>query len=153
MTTYLITQISAGSWGRSGYGPDWHGDTQEGFVGLFGYQTWASFSMSYETYMSVAKQYRDELDSCSNVTITGVPVPDPCEGVICEDVCDDTDLYGTVCEDGICVRGRLIEEDSSTCGYIPPEPEPPEPGTQWDMIILAIVVGVLFYLLVTGGSS
>ena len=79
------------------------------------------------------------------------PALDPCEGVICEDVCDDTDLYGTVCEGGICVRGRLIEEDSQICGYIPPEPEPPEPEPPepipWDMIILAGVGLILLYWL------
>ena len=46
---------------------------------------------------------------------------DPCEGVICDDVCADGSLYDQICDDGICIRGVLIESNSPTCpGYIAP---------------------------------
>ena len=48
--------------------------------------------------------------------------PDPCDGVVCDPECAGVDLYDNVCDDGICVRGSLIEENSVDCGYIPPDP-------------------------------
>ena len=45
----------------------------------------------------------------------------PCAGVVCDDVCADGNLYDQICEDGICIRGVLIESNSSACpGYIAP---------------------------------
>ena len=72
--TYIITYISAGLWGRSASGPDWHGDTQDGFnqlfVGRIGSRT-HTYTMSYDTYMSVAEEYRNEIDAIACVTVTG----------------------------------------------------------------------------------
>ena len=46
---------------------------------------------------------------------------DPCEGVVCDDVCVDGNLHDQICDDGICIRGVLIESNSPTCpGYIAP---------------------------------
>ena len=167
----------------SGSQDDWHGATQGSLSGLLPtcYITESVYSFLTDDEVesvrgrlqgivpnSYAYQYskRSEFDGrtvwCwdfkSDVEARPVPMLDPCAGVVCEDVCDNTSLYETVCEAGTCVRGRLIDADSQTCGYIPPEPEPPEPappepGMQLDMIILAIVVGALLYLLATGGSS
>ena len=50
------------------------------------------------------------------------PLPDLCEGVSCAPVCVGNDLYNNVCEDGTCVRGTLIEANSTDCGYVPPDP-------------------------------
>jgi hypothetical protein len=50
-------------------------------------------------------------------------LPDPCAGVVCEPECVGTDRYATACEDGTCVRGSLIEANSTECGYVPPKPE------------------------------
>lgn len=162
----------------SGSKDDWHGATQGSLSGLLPtcYITESVYSYLTEDEIescrskmqgivpnSYAHKVYGGIDSFNksyycwefkpDISARPLPLPDPCVGVVCEDVCDDTDLYKTVCEGGICVRGRLIEEDSQICGYVPPEPEPPEPeppepGTQWDMIILAIVAGVMFYLLV-----
>jgi len=153
MVNYLITYISAGYWGRGAYGPDWHGDTQDGFGQLFWAPRGETFTMSYETYMSVAEEYRDELDALAHVTVIGKPVPDPCEGVVCGPECVGVDKYETTCDEGICVRGVLIEEDSTQCGYIPPEPEPEPDKMPWDMIALIGVAVLLFYFLATRGSA
>ena len=49
------------------------------------------------------------------------PPSDPCKGVVCNPVCVGVDLYATVCKDGKCVRGALMEANSTTCGYVKPE--------------------------------
>ncbi|MGC1120264.1 MAG: hypothetical protein WBA22_04140 [Candidatus Methanofastidiosia archaeon] len=41
---------------------------------------------------------------------------DPCRNVNCEPRCYGCDYYDTYCEDGECVKGSLIESDSSRCG-------------------------------------
>lgn len=63
----------------------------------------------------------------SDTTIPGedVVIPgeeyDTCEGVVCSDTeCVGTDLYDQVCDDGICIRGVLIESNSYQCGYTDP---------------------------------
>lgn len=40
-----------------------------------------------------------------------VRLPDPCEGVVCDPECEGTDLY-TTCDDGVCIKGVLLEKDS-----------------------------------------
>lgn len=56
------------------------------------------------------------------------PTPDPCKGVVCHPECFGFDLRETVCDEGACVKGALIEADSSDCGYVMPTPAPtPDP--------------------------
>ena len=57
--------------------------------------------------------------------ITLLEALDPCEGIVCENICIDYNLYSQKCVDGECVPDQLIEENSSSCGYIPPEIEEP----------------------------
>lgn len=60
------------------------------------------------------------LISPSDVTIPGEEY-DACEGVSCTDTeCVGVDKYSQVCDDGICVRGVLIEQNSPGCGYLTP---------------------------------
>jgi hypothetical protein len=49
------------------------------------------------------------------------PTPDPCKGVVCEPECVGTDRYARVCKDGKCVRGALVEANSTECGYVKPK--------------------------------
>lgn len=67
-------------------------------------------------------------NSCDNWSvpysevITLVEALDPCEDIVCEDICINYDLYSQKCVDGECVPDQLIEKNSSNCGYIPPDP-------------------------------
>jgi len=160
----------------SGSQDDWHGATQGSLSGLLPtcYITESVYSYLTKDEIescrsrirgivpnSYAYKYYGGVDSFGksyycwdfkdDVLARPLPLPDPCAGVICNPDCFNDDLHETVCEEGICVRGVLIEEDSMQCGYIPPEPEPDK--TPWDMIILAGVALVLFYCLATRGST
>ena len=42
-------------------------------------------------------------------------VNDPCEGVVCENICLGADLYSQKCVDGFCVTDQLIERNSVNC--------------------------------------
>ena len=42
-------------------------------------------------------------------------VDDPCEGVVCENICLGADLYSQKCVDGFCVTDQLIERNSVNC--------------------------------------
>jgi hypothetical protein len=62
-----------------------------------------------------------------NFEIVGVPVVDPCEGVVCDDICVGDDLWSQECipegvDAGKCAVDQLIEADSPTCGFVPPPP-------------------------------
>jgi hypothetical protein len=60
-------------------------------------------------------------------------VADPCEGVVCNPECVGVDRYAMVCKDGVCVRGALMEANSSKCGYVP-KPECTEGDKKPDKI-------------------
>ena len=45
-----------------------------------------------------------------------------CLEVICPNVCDGYDLYSQICVDGVCETDSLIESNSPSCGYVPPDP-------------------------------
>ena len=49
---------------------------------------------------------------------------DPCEGVVCDNICVGKDLWSQKCDPatGNCVTDQLIEANSLTCGYVPPDP-------------------------------
>lgn len=51
-------------------------------------------------------------------------VKDPCADVSCPTVCVGDDRYIQKCEDGACVRDRLLMRNSPDCGYEPPAPTP-----------------------------
>ena len=62
---------------------------------------------------------------CGYVPPDPEPDPDLCDGVVCHPDCfPPHDLHETVCDEGVCIKGVLIEADSSDCGYVPPDPEP-----------------------------
>ena len=77
------------------------------------------------------------------------PLPDPCEGVVCDPTCFGLDYHNTVCEEGYCVIGTLIDANNEEiCGYVPPEPEPDEDITDIimnnkELIILGTVAGII----------
>ena len=48
-------------------------------------------------------------------------IGDPCEGVVCENVCIGTDLWSQKCVNGLCVADQLLESNSLSCGYDPCE--------------------------------
>ena len=48
-------------------------------------------------------------------------VSDPCEGVVCDNICIGKDLWSQKCEGGSCVPDQLIESNSVACGYDPCE--------------------------------
>ena len=45
----------------------------------------------------------------------------PCEGVVCDNICIGKDLWSQKCVDGDCIPDQLIESNSTTCGYDPCE--------------------------------
>lgn len=45
----------------------------------------------------------------------------PCEDIICHEVCKGVDLYSQECVNGNCVVNKLIESNSVACGYDPCE--------------------------------
>ena len=46
---------------------------------------------------------------------------DPCDDVVCPEYdCDGVDKYSSECVEGICIKGVLIEENSTDCGYVEP---------------------------------
>jgi len=53
-----------------------------------------------------------------------IPIVDPCEEIVCENICIGTDLYSQKCVNGECVTDQLLEANSLSCGYIPPCPIP-----------------------------
>ena len=48
-------------------------------------------------------------------------IGDPCEGVVCNNICIGLDLWSQKCEGGYCVPDQLLESNSVTCGYDPCE--------------------------------
>ena len=73
------------------------------------------------------------------ITIDPVYI-DLCEGVVCEDICIEYDMWSQKCVDGICVDDALIESNSLVCGYAPqPEPEPPSSEIAWILIGAAAI--------------
>lgn len=49
---------------------------------------------------------------------TNIGIPDPCEGVVCEPICEGLILFNMHCEGGVCVRGSMIEANSPQCGFV-----------------------------------
>ena len=148
----------------SGSHDDWHGATQDALSAVLPtcYITESVYSFLTDDEIesvrgrlqgivpnSYAYQYskRSEFDGRTvwcwefkpDVEARPVPVPDPCAGVVCEDICIGADKYSQVCakegvDAGNCILGTLIEENSVECGYVPPdddepddEPDPGEP--------------------------
>jgi len=73
---------------------------------------------------------------------------DPCADVSCPDKCVGVDKFDQVCQDGICVRGTLIESDSVHCGYTPePTPDPtPTPSSDTYIVIALMLAGTYIIL-------
>ena len=46
-------------------------------------------------------------------------IGDPCEGVVCDNVCIGLDLWSRKCVEGDCIPDQLLESNSVTCGYDP----------------------------------
>ena len=75
-----------------------------------------------ERVMNLTVDLIDEYNGNIVDTKQFVSIVDPCEGVSCAPVCVGDDRYTQVCDDGLCIRGTLIEANSIECGYVPPEP-------------------------------
>lgn len=58
---------------------------------------------------------------------------DPCDDVVCGAECFGHDLYSTACSNGECVQDTLLEANSSTCGYVPPDTD--DEPTIFDIIM------------------
>lgn len=58
----------------------------------------------------------------SDAAIRPVPPLGPCDGISCENICTGYDLWTQKCVDGTCVDDALVEQNSPTCGYVPPDP-------------------------------
>ena len=73
---------------------------------------------------------------------------DPCKDVSCPDKCVGVDKYDQVCQDGICVRGTLIQTNSEQCGYTPePTPDPtPTPSSDAYIIVALMLAGTYIIL-------
>ena len=48
-------------------------------------------------------------------------IGDPCEGVVCDNICIGKDLWSQKCVEGDCVPDQLLESNSASCGYDPCE--------------------------------
>jgi len=66
--------------------------------------------------------------------------PDPCAGIVCENICIGLDLHSQKCVNGVCVLDALIEANSAQCGYVPPpictEGAKRSPEACWDGSII-----------------
>ena len=88
-----------------------------------------------------------ESDGCGNRRLNTNCEYDPCDGVVCDDICIDYDLYSQKCVDGICVTDQLIEENSEEhCGYIPPEPENEIDMTKIYGLLAGTAIGAILLL-------
>ena len=78
-----------------------------------------------------------------------LPCKDPCKDVSCPDKCVGVDKFDQVCQDGICVRGTLIETNSEHCGYTPePTPDPsPAPSSDTYIVIIALMLAGTYMIL------
>ena len=76
-------------------------------------------NLSWTNGLGVALSYEGSTPDIGAIEYTDVS--DPCEGVVCENVCVGLDLWSQKCVDGSCVPDQLIESNSSTCGYDPCE--------------------------------
>ena len=72
-----------------------------------------------------------------------INTPDPCEGVVCSPECVGNDLYNTVCDNGICVSGALIEANSADCGYDPDEDITDILMNNKELVILGAIAGII----------
>ena len=132
-------------WRKSGSQEGWHGATTGELSGLLPtcYITESVYSFLNEDEIesvrsrilgivpnSYAQQVSKPGSSGGTVYrwqfIPGIearPLPplDPCVDVICKPECVGVDLYETVCKEGACVRGALMEANSTKCGYVKPE--------------------------------
>jgi hypothetical protein len=77
------------------------------------------YAYKYHVEPNYGKCY-DCWDLKPGVEARPLPPLDPCEGVVCEAECEGVDRYATVCKNGVCVRGGLVEADSTECGYVAP---------------------------------
>lgn len=82
--------------------------------------------------------------TCGYVPPPPPPPIDLCEDVICDPECFGYDLHETSCDEGICIRGVLMESDSPICGHIPSEADP---GTIDKTIKYTLIVVALMYIL------
>ena len=46
---------------------------------------------------------------------------DPCEGIVCSNICVGDNLWSQKCVNGLCVADQLLESNSLSCGYDPCE--------------------------------
>ncbi len=78
-----------------------------------------SYAYKYSECPSYGRCYKC-WDFKPDVTARPMPPRDPCEGVVCEPQCEGVDRYSTVCREGSCVKGALMEANSTECGYVAP---------------------------------
>ena len=131
----------------SGSQDDWHGATQGDLRGLlpscyitesvYAYLTDAERENARPRIVGIIPNsyvktwtYTDCTFRCKTVYCRGfkdglisrpMPAANPCVGVVCKPECVGVDLYETVCKEGACVRGALMEANSVECGYVKPE--------------------------------
>ena len=74
-------------------------------------------NLSWTNGLGVALSYEGSAPDIGAIEYTDVS--DPCEGVVCENVCVGLDLWSQKCVDGYCVPDQLIESNSASCGYDP----------------------------------
>ena len=101
------------------------------------YSTQCVTDTGYLTF--VKKAYNKNWYVFNNDAIIPFPDLDPCAGVTCKPVCVGVDRYATVCKEGKCVRGALIEKNSAVCGYVKPvctEGDKRSPETCWNGTII-----------------
>ena len=109
---------------------------------------WTPYQVEIWTYYNFNPDCIVECFSAACLLLRPDLAPDPCDDIVCYPDCFGLDYYNTVCDDGMCVQGNLIEENSTECGYIPPEPDPDENITDIlmnnkELIILGTVAGII----------
>jgi len=147
----------------------WHGATQESLSSVF-----PSAYITQKVYDFLTENEREEIRSkvrgivptiylargkspyyppdptwlFSVDVATPMPTKNPCADVSCPDKCVGVDKYNQVCQDGICVRGTLIETDSVHCGYTPePTPDPtPTPSSDTYIVVALMLAGTYIIL-------
>lgn len=137
---------------KSGSADDWHGATTGTIRELFGGAGRFYITENIYSYLSdaeiedlkpvlngimpnvYAKMVSKRSEFSGRTVYSWILIPgtesrpvepiDPCKDVTCPTACVGVDRYIQKCEDGACVRDRLLTRNSPDCGYEPPAPTP-----------------------------
>lgn len=83
-------------------------------------ETFEFFMLDKDTELTISL-IDDHTGEIIDEAIHTVTIPTACTGVVCEPLCFGTDLYETVCEDGVCIQGTILSADDVSCAQEIPD--------------------------------